>query len=506
MSSFYRKYRPRRVEELDLNEVKKTLAGRLKAGKLTHAYLFVGPRGSGKTSAARILAKAVNCEKPTGGGEPCLVCVSCEAIESGRFVDVLEIDAASHRGIDAIRELRDKIGLSPAAGKRKVYIIDEVHMLTAEAFNALLKTLEEPPEHAMFVLCTTEEHKVPETIMSRCVRVGFVKASVGEVVQSLNKVVKGEKLKVERGVVELLANSVDGSFREGHKLLEQLAGLGGEIALEQTRELLGLVKGVEAREVARLLLEGETKQVLERLEAVDKAGVEWGGFAQGLLDYLRGQLKARYGVGVLEVGVEGERLREVTMLVAKACEEIRTAVVPALPLELVAVETGKAERGSGEEGKEPVTGGQEKGRAGRERRVKKAGGGDEIRADMVQVREGVSLDEVLSKWEGVIGQLSPLNHSVAGLLRSCKPKRIENHFLVIEAYYRFHKEQLEQEGRRRMVEEVLKKEVGLPAVRFVLGEKAVKAARTMVEHDNITAPKADEKLVEAVEDVFGVKM
>lgn len=509
MSSFYRKYRPRRIEELDLEEVRNTLAAGLKKGELAHAYLFVGPRGSGKTSAARILAKVVNCEKPTASGEPCLECDNCRAIEQGSFVDVMEIDAASHRGIDAIRELRDKIGLSPVAGRKKVYIIDEVHMLTVEAFNALLKTLEEPPEHAMFVLCTTEEHKVPETIVSRCTRVGFVKAGKDEVIKSLSKVVKGEGLKLEEGVLELLAESVDGSFREGHKLLEQLASFGKEVSLKRVEEILGSVRGGEVKQVAQLLISGKTKLVLEKLESMEKGGVDWSNFAEKLLDYVRGQLKARYGVGKVEVEAETERLRMVTMLVARACGEIKTAVVPALPLEMVAVELDKEVGVSGgsvrvvkeqkvevsrQDGKRDETG--EKNETGR----------DEIKADMVQVREKVSLDEVMSKWDEVIKSLSPLNHSVAGLLRSCRPKRVENHFLVIEAYYKFHKEQLEQETRRRMLEETLKREVGLPAVKFVLGERAVRAAKVMEEHDNITAPETDDKLVEAVEDVFGVEV
>ena len=506
MSSFYRKYRPRRIEELDLEEVRDTLAAGLKKGELAHAYLFVGPRGSGKTSAARILAKVVNCEKPTTSGEPCLECGNCKAIESASFVDVMEIDAASHRGIDAIRELRDKIGLSPVAGRKKVYIIDEVHMLTVEAFNALLKTLEEPPEHAMFVLCTTEEHKVPETIVSRCTRIGFVKAGRDEVIKSLSKVVKGEGLKLEERVLELLAESVDGSFREGHKLLEQLASFGKEINLKKVEEMLGSVRGGEVKQVAALLIEGKTKLVLEKLESMEKGGVEWSNFAEKLLDYVRGQLKARYGVGKVEVEADTERLRVVTMLVARACGEIKTAVVPALPLEMVAVELDKTVGVNG--GSVRIVKEQKAEIKKSEEVVGEASdtGRDEIKADMVQVREKVSLDEVMSKWDEVIKTLSPLNHSVAGLLRSCRPKRVENHFLVIEAYYKFHKEQLEQETRRRMLEETLKKEVGLPAVKFVLGERAVRAAKVMEEHDNITAPETDDKLVEAVEDVFGVEV
>jgi len=289
-------------------------------------------------------------------------------------------------------------------------------------------------------------------------------------------------------------------------LLEQLASFGKEVSLKKVEEILGSVRGGEVKQVAQLLISGKTKLVLEKLESMEKGGVDWSNFAEKLLDYVRGQLKAKYGIGKVEIEAEIERLRVVTMLVARACGEIKTAVVPALPLEMVAVELDKEVGISGgsvrvvKEQKVEINKTEEK----REEMSEK--GRDEIKADMVQVREKVSLDEVMSKWDEVIKSLSPLNHSVAGLLRSCRPKRVENHFLVIEAYYKFHKEQLEQETRRRMLEETLKREVGLPAVKFVLGEKAVRAAKVMEEHDNITAPETDDKLVEAVEDVFGVEV
>ena len=506
MTTYYRKYRPQRIEDLDLSGVKQTLSASLKSGKLAHAYLFVGPRGSGKTSAARILAKAVNCEKTRGKGEPCLECASCKSIENGGFVDVIEIDAASHRGIDAIRDLRDKIGLAPAAGEKKVYIIDEVHMLTSEAFNALLKTLEEPPEHAMFFLCTTEEHKVPETIVSRCVRVGFVKATDEEVMRSLKKVVDGEELKVEGEVLGLLARSVDGSFREGHKLLEQLVGSGEKITMGVVEKLLGQAKGVDITEVAKAMLEGRTAEVLRLLGLAEKSGVEWLNFSEKLLEYLRAQMKAHYGIGKLEVRVGVERVKTVAEMVAAATKEIKTAMVPALPLELVAVElTVESADGNGK--KKPKQANEKKMMEEVEpEEMNTETKRDEIKADMTQVARNVSLDEVVNKWEGIIQVLSPLNHSVAGLLRSCRPKKIENHFLVIEAYYKFHKDQLEQETRRRMVEEALKREVGLPAVKFVLGERAKRAVEKTTEHNNVEVTEEDSKLAEAVEDVFGVEV
>src|SRR3989344_3767734 len=247
--SFYQKYRSEKVDDLDLTSVRSAFESMMKSGEISHAYLFVGPRGLGKTSAARILARLVNCYKnsKTQGTknsklvEPCNECENCLSIKNGSAVDVMEIDAASHRGIDDIRDLREKVNLAPSVLVKKVYIIDEVHMLTSEAFNALLKTLEEPPAHVMFILCTTEAHKVPETIVSRCVKVNFSKATVAELTRSLERAAKGEGLKIAKEVLAELASGLDGSFREGHKLLEQLANQADVITVESVRKVLNSV-------------------------------------------------------------------------------------------------------------------------------------------------------------------------------------------------------------------------------------------------------------------------
>src|SRR3989338_8424213 len=227
----YLKYRPQKLAELDITSVRDKLVGTLASSYRPHAYLFSGPKGTGKTSAARIIAKALNCLNPkeqalTGStkkyNEPCNKCENCREILSGRHMDIIEIDAASNRGIDEIRDLKEKIRLAQVSAEFKVYLIDEVHMLTAEAFNALLKTLEEPPAHVMFILATTEPDKLPETVVSRCIRVNFGRAGEAEIIASLKKIVRTEELEVEEEVLATLARVAQGSFRDAQKTLEQV--------------------------------------------------------------------------------------------------------------------------------------------------------------------------------------------------------------------------------------------------------------------------------------------
>ncbi|MBI4193332.1 MAG: DNA polymerase III subunit gamma/tau, partial [Candidatus Colwellbacteria bacterium] len=277
--ALYRRYRPRTLADvIGQDPVVGVLRNAAWQNKIGHAYLFYGPRGSGKTTAARILAKLANCEKRAADerfretGEPCNACRPCAVIDEGRALDVLEIDAASNRGIDEVRSLKEGIRLSPTSHRHKVFIIDEAHQLTKEAFNALLKMLEEPPPHAIFVLATTEFEKIPATIASRTQRLNFKRVPIKSIKEKLGQVVKGEGIRVNEDALELIAASADGSFRDAESLLEQVISLGAGTDVRGVEQLLGKVGFRTTAEIAGFLLRGDLEGALEALARVDEAG------------------------------------------------------------------------------------------------------------------------------------------------------------------------------------------------------------------------------------------
>lgn len=292
--ALYRTYRPGRFADLVGQEhVVRTLLHALEQKKVSHAYLFAGVRGTGKTSSAKILAKALNCLEPVGG-EPCNHCASCLKINEGSFMDILEIDAASNRGIDEIRDLREKIRFLPVEGKVKVYIIDEVHMLTTEAFNALLKTLEEPPEHVVFILATTESHKIPLTILSRCQKFDFHKIPMEQLKERLEKIALENGGKVTEEALTLMAKLAGGGLRDGISLLDQcLTSFEGEI----TAEMVGQIAGIPDRAQLLGLLEAmgrkDGDKVLALYEVLKEQGKSIGQLLGDLTEALKNLLVTR---------------------------------------------------------------------------------------------------------------------------------------------------------------------------------------------------------------------
>jgi DNA polymerase-3 subunit gamma/tau len=292
----YRRWRPQTLTEVVGQEhVTQTLLNALQSSRVAHAYLFCGPRGTGKTSTGRILAKAVNC-LTEGKGEPCNTCLMCQAITEGRAMDVIEIDAASNTGVDNIRELRERANYSPAEARHKVYIIDEVHMLSTSAANALLKTLEEPPPHVIFVLATTEVHKVLPTILSRCQHFDFRRISQKDTVSRLAHICESEKISIEPEALKLIARSATGSLRDAENTLEQLITYyGTKISLPQVQTTLGITGDQRAREMVRHIITNDIPGGITTINSVSSDGVDLRQFNRELIAHLRSLLLVKTG-------------------------------------------------------------------------------------------------------------------------------------------------------------------------------------------------------------------
>lgn len=518
--TLYRKYRPQKIEEIDLTEIRETLQKIARNADIPHAFLFAGPRGAGKTSAARILAKVVNCDPPSPrlrkGIEPCNKCEQCTAIAKGISLSVIEIDAASHRGIDDIRVLRETVKLSPAGGRMKVYIIDEAHMLTTEASNALLKTLEEPPSHAIFILATTAPEKLPDTTRSRCMTLVFRKGREDEVIRSLERAVKGEGIKIEKDALSEIAKNTDGSFREAHKILEQLA-LGGEkITWEAAKRLFELASANPQKLLSHIAGK-DTKGALEEIEKVVEKGANLKLYTAEIIRILRLSLLGKVGVetkGAAILELEIEETKTLIELFSEAARQLPTAVIPQLPLELAVVKWGEG----GEEqvqsarldiNSPPAEGGTGPARS-RSRGPRPAGLStlDSTSQGLAQTvgpnargHAPVPGKELEESWREIMRQVKQKNHSAEALLRATRPRKLEAGVLEIEVFYQFHKERIEKEPYRSLVEgvaaEVFSGNIRLLCSLSSSGQKAVDLV-------NVTED-VEEDITRLAEEIFSEK-
>ena len=355
--SLYRKHRPQQFSDIVGQEhIKTTLANALKQGTFSHAYVFAGPKGSGKTTTARLLAKALNCSGRDikDSIEPCEKCMSCTEVTKGQSMDVVEIDAASNRGIDEIRDLREKVRFAPTAGKYKVYVIDECHMLTKEAFNALLKTLEEPPAHAVFVLATTELHKVPATILSRAQLFDFKKAKIDEVMSLLESVAKKENIKIEPEALQLVARLAYGAYRDALTLLDQVASIktDGQITLAQVQAVLGQATEQSVWDLVEALAQKDRSSALKIVNDVYTEGKDLAYYIGEVVELLRKIILVQAGLSnqfevsheektKIESFAQSFSSQELILAIQKmsaVINQVKSSILGQLPLEMVVFE------------------------------------------------------------------------------------------------------------------------------------------------------------------------
>lgn len=538
--TLYREWRPKKFADIVGQEhISKTLQNAIEANRTAHAYLFCGPRGTGKTSTAKVLAKALNClEGPMI--EPCNNCENCNRINEGTSYDVIEIDAASNRGIDEIRDLREKVKYAPAEGKYKIYIIDEVHMLTTEAFNALLKTLEEPPHHVVFILATTEPHKIPLTILSRCQRFDFHRIGLQDIIERLKYIAAHEKIEIDENALRIIAKRAEGGMRDALSILDQCISFSGKsITIDDITTILGTVNEELLQKISSAIIDRDTTLCLCLVDDMLKQGKDARQFIKDLIEYFRNVLLVQVCEqvdGLVNVSdsalsvlqnqsekVSKENILKIIDVFTDTEKDMKWTTQPRLILELGVIKASQIEKDIAIEAihlsvnemvnpasntiikektplpaqssvKEPknnkVSDGQEKEDS------------NTLHLDMIVSDEPEYTTKIIDSWNDILNAVKKVKMSAYAFLVEGQPLVISNKTLMVgfKEGYAFHKEKVEQADNRTAVEKVLQQITGTE----------LKVKCIFIEEEN-TAPEkgssADENaLVKKATEVFGVEV
>ena len=539
--TLYRKYRPKNFSEIiGQKHIVQTLTNAVKNKRIGQAYLFSGPRGTGKTSIARILAKTVNCQE-LKGLLTCEKCPACEMINNAKALDIIEIDAASNTSVDNIRELIETIAFPPTALKYKVYIIDEVHMLSKGAFNALLKTLEEPPSHVIFILATTEIHKIPETIISRCQRFDFVRLPIQNIIEKLSLIAKSEKIEIDKDSLEMIAIAAEGGMRDAESLLGQIIALEDKkITKKEVEEILGTTDRKFSFEIAEMIIGGESKRAIEKINDLLVDGYDLQVFNKTLINYLRQlmllkispELKSYFTYELtaeqLEKMIAQSKKAEMSIILnainlfLDAQDKISAFLLPQLPLEIAIIKatgTFPAEQEISSKFKVPASNAS-RSDAGRQISNIKLQNTTEkmqdaksniqpiiketaIAEEIISKENGTALtvEDVNEKWGQFLEEIKPHNHSLKALLSNCRVSGVKGQEVMMCTSYDFYKERLNEPNNKLTMERILGK---------LLGQKVILRTVTNKEAGVLEKPKeAGEKkntLLQSALEILGGKV
>lgn len=469
MATLYRKYRPQNFEEVvGQNHIKITLANEIDSNKLAHAYIFCGPRAVGKTTLARVLAKAVNCEKlKEGSHEPCGKCQSCKEITDGRSLDIIEIDAASHTGVDNVREnIITQARVAPSRLKNKIFIIDEAHMLSSSAFNALLKVMEEPPKNVIFILCTTEIHKVPTTIISRCQRFDFKRININDIVKKLSFIAKSENIIIDKKILEAIARHSEGHLRDAESLLGQIVSIGGKEITKEEAELV--IPQSDINEVINLIDYLSKKDAGSGITLINNLidhGIDLKSFLNDAVEIARKILFAKINPSLseklsieigesLEIklnetskGLTVQYLVSIIELLTKAKNELKDSFIVQLPVELAIIKLCS--------GANLLPGANSVSAIGQRAVLNQPLQNNTPRTPLSANMNPKDIENFKSRWNEVLVKVKKYNHSLSFILRVCEPRNLNNNQLCLAFKYKFHKERVNDKNIKQIIEKVL---------------------------------------------------